>query len=271
MKKINKKFWSIVSISIGFLFFAGYLLSDLYKIKYLDKLFLPVVFWFIMILYIFFVIHWLYKKEWRNVLGLTKNNITKKIIYKSFKMGLLMSIIVNVIIFIVLFIFNIPLTNLYGNDISIFELLFLAIIIAPVTEEIFFRGFLQGVLAKNYAVEKNKRNIIIIVLIPSLLFTVAHYHYIINTEILHWVLLFIGVFILSLYSGYLRNKYQSVIPSIFAHFGFNSAIVIAAPIFVIMLVLLPNGLGQFKQITNQIGFKNDSGTSFVRCNVKPLF
>ena len=83
-----------------------------------------------------------------------------------------------------------------------FILLFLAIvIIAPIGEEVLFRGFFQQFL------EKHWKDITKAVLITSLFFAVIH----MNT---YWL---IQIYILGVFLGYLSWKTNSIIPSIILH------------------------------------------------------
>ena len=73
-----------------------------------------------------------------------------------------------------------------------------------------FRGFIQGILEKNYVLNRKKLYIKIIIVITSLLFTTSHVRYIIYGEVGQWILSFFALFAIGLYLGYLRNKYQSI-------------------------------------------------------------
>ena len=84
--------------------------------------------------------------------------------------------------------------------------LFLAVvIIAPIGEEILFRGFLQRFL------EKHWKDITKAVLVTSLFFALIHFNP-------YWT---IQIYILGIFLGYLSWKTKSVIPSILLH-GLNN-------------------------------------------------
>jgi membrane protease YdiL (CAAX protease family) len=268
MENINKKFWSIVAIIICCLILGVFLVfSYIYQIRYQDF-----IFWPIMFAYIFLITYCLYKKEWRNTLGLSHEQITKNIKFKAFGAGLLLSIITNLLILITLINTDIPLSQPFGKDQTFIGILLSAIIIAPITEEILFRGFMQGVLQKNFSSNGNKFNDRIIIVMIAVLFSIAHVRYIVYTETVQWVLSLCGIFIVGIYLGYLRNKYQSVIPSIYAHFGYNIAFVVVAPILLIFLsVFQPNGWGKLTQKMNQMEFTNDSIYNFDRNNWDTLY
>ena len=83
-----------------------------------------------------------------------------------------------------------------------FILLFLAIvIIAPIGEEVLFRGFFQQFL------EKYWKDITKAILVTSLFFAIIH----MNT---YWL---IQIYILGVFLGYLSWKTNSIIPSIILH------------------------------------------------------
>ena len=262
MKNLNLKSWNIVAIVIGCLFLSVYLLHYLYS--YLPQIrFFGIIFWVTIVLYIFLTTYWLYKEEWRNVLGLSQKNITAKIKWKSFRTGFFISLIFNGIILIILLVFKLRSSQTFGDDMTFFDLFLSVVIVAPIAEEIFFRGFLQGFLEKNYGLNEKRRNIRIIIILIALLFSMAHIRYIIYGETVQWILILTGIFIMGLYLGYLRNKYQSIVPGIFAHFGFNTVMFVVGPILIIFVsVFQPDGWGKLKQKMNQMEFKNDSIYNF---------
>jgi len=134
------------------------------------------------------------------------------------------------------------------------------------------RGFIQGVLRKNYAFNENKFRIKIIIVITALVFTIAHVRYIVYTEPSQWILSLLGILILSLYLGYLRNKHQSIIPSIFAHLGFNMSLIAVGPIIGLMVIIFqPVGFGKIQQQMNQREYKNDSIYNFDPNTWKTLY
>jgi membrane protease YdiL (CAAX protease family) len=231
--------------------------------KYYSILFVPCLF-----LYLFLITYSLYKKEWRNVLGLSINKITKKIILKSFGIGLLIAVIVNIMVVGISLAFDQPLSNSFDtNNITIIRLLINAFLIAPILEETLFRGFIQGLLQNNYT-NRNK----IIIFLVALFFVISHYRYILHTEMLQCVLSLFGIFIGGLYFGYLRSKHKSIIPSLSAHLGFNTSFIIIGPILLIFLsVFKPVSIGYPMQKMNQIEYKNDSIYNFDPNDWEVLF
>jgi len=102
---------------------------------------------------------------------------------------------------------------------------FIAAIIAAITEEIIFRGFL-GV----YFFEKlNKISAIILI---SVLFSIGHIQY-------SGALPFITAFIFSIISFYIMLKTGSIFGSIGLHAGWNFAFYISGSIFNMNLIIIP--------------------------------
>jgi len=266
MIKLNNKFQNFTIIGVGILFFLGYLLSRYYpygQIKFLNILFSPLIFLPLIAAYTLFFTFRCYKEEWRDILGLSKKNITKKINKRAFGIGLLISVTANITLLIVLFLFDLPSSNLYG-EITLPVLIIGAILIAPITEEIMFRGFIQGSLTRKYIFTGNKKQIRNIIIIVAFLFTIAHFQYIINAgSTIQWLLLLIGIFIFSLYLGHLRNKYQSIIPTIFAHFGFNMAMAVMPLITMLMMPFQSDAfISEYRYKMRQAWYTNDSMYNF---------
>lgn len=85
----------------------------------------------------------------------------------------------------------------FGDKIAAFVAL---VVLAPVLEEVIFRGFLYGRLRENYGV-------IISSVVTSLVFGLAHMQ--VNVGIV--------VFVLSLFMCYLRERFDSVWPTVLLH------------------------------------------------------
>lgn len=124
-------------------------------------------------------------------------DITKKSLMVS--LGL---ISIYFIIFVICFKNGIVYTNNYGC-----LYLVSAIILAPIMEEMYYRGIVLDIL--------NKLDTKYSIIISSLFFSLAHFRYYGMPQAMI-LMFFIGV-ILSI----LRNKYRSLIPSMFAHGTYN--------------------------------------------------
>lgn len=101
--------------------------------------------------------------------------------------------------------------------------LLLALVIAPVVEELAFRGVLIAAFVKRYSVTTA-------VLVSTMLFVALHA----PDKIYYWPG-FIDVGLLGLAAAYLRLHYQSLRPAMLAHFLYN-ALLIVFPLFVHVLL-----------------------------------
>jgi len=199
----------------------------------------------------------LYRKEWHDVLGFKTKGITKGIIWKAIGTGLLISfgcsIFVNIAYFI---IFREPPMSPFG-DINKIELIFWALILAPIVEELLFRGFIQGLWQKLYS-NKEKPPTKLIIVVIALLFALSHFGFLFNITVKQFFFSITPIFVGALYIGRLRYKYQSIIPSMFAHFGFNLPAAVGVIFTVIMSFVLPDNdmFSEFKKGKAQ--YENDT-------------
>lgn len=98
---------------------------------------------------------------------------------------------------------------------SLVEIAMYHLILSPLVEEVFFRGLIQTLLSPLLSIKLRHRKLIISapVVISSILFAVVHFQYSFTAIVF---IVFLGVF-----CGHLREKYNSIVPGIFAHFVFN--------------------------------------------------
>ena len=89
------------------------------------------------------------------------------------------------------------------------------LLVAPITEELFFRGIIQTLLQpfSSYGINVRSISISVPIIISTILFVLIHESYTITA------LLFIAA--LGILSGYLKEKYRSIMPCVFAHIAFN--------------------------------------------------
>lgn len=139
-------------------------------------------------------------------LGLSKNAMSGRIAYA----GLLLFMLIFLIEIIITFITALTGIQLPTNA-QVFEataplaILLFSVFIAPLNEEIFFRGY----LVPRYGV-----------FMPALLFAILHSGYASITE-------FTGAFVFGLLAGYVMQKTRSLYPSIIAHILVNGIAVAA--------------------------------------------
>ncbi len=85
------------------------------------------------------------------------------------------------------------------------------IVIAPVIEEIFFRGFIQAALSRYLSKRLHKHGPILALVITALIFAAVHF----------FLYLLLGLFFIGLILGYVRQKTQRTGLCICIHIGFN--------------------------------------------------
>ncbi|MCL2510539.1 MAG: CPBP family intramembrane metalloprotease [Bacteroidales bacterium] len=216
------------------------------------------VFLLLLVLFAIGATWFLYRKEWFQVLGLKTKGITPKIIWKSIGMGLLINLVCTIIISVVyLLIFKERSLTPFEENINPVKLIFLALIFALLTEELLFRGFIHGLWQKLYS-NQEKTPTKRIIAVTALLFAISHFGFLFNITVKQFALTAISIFIVALYMGWLRHKYQSIIPSIFAHFGCNFAMIILPIIMLVFTVVSPNSLSEIRWEAEMAQYKNDT-------------
>jgi membrane protease YdiL (CAAX protease family) len=159
----------------------------------------------------------LYKKQ--NVhlmllnLGLSKDNISKKIFYYGIVLFFIIFVL-EILISLFSYFSGISLPTNVSKVLSGTPLYFLlfSIFISPLNEEIFFRGF----LVPRYGI-----------IFPALLFALLHAGYGSIVE-------GIGAFIFGILAGYIFKKTKSLYPSIIAHVLVNSLAISALLLLIII-------------------------------------
>jgi membrane protease YdiL (CAAX protease family) len=106
---------------------------------------------------------------------------------------------------------RVDVKNLFGTDTSPWLIFLAGIVVAPLVEEIFFRGFLYPGLREKYGW-------IPAALISAVLFAAVHLHPIIMPPI----------FLLGLLFAYLYERTESIWPGVIMHFATNTLGLIAA-------------------------------------------
>lgn len=153
-----------------------------------------------LVMYIIFTILYL------NVLGCKyiKENI---LILSDRKSNI--SILSVVLIFLLLNLFLVHPTPHGIFGMSILQTCIVGWILAPIYEEFIFRGVLQTKL--NDTFKNNKHGSYLSIIITSICFSLAHISYYGNPSSTG------VIFLISLFLGYLRNKYKSLLPSVLVH------------------------------------------------------
>jgi len=109
---------------------------------------------------------------------------------------------------------------IFSSDFQFQWLAILSVVIwQPLTEELLFRGIIQGQLGKYKWARKRILEISAANVMTSVLFVLLHMF----NEVSIWPLL---VFIPSLVFGYFRDLFNSVYPSVFLHVCYNLFVII---------------------------------------------
>jgi len=209
------------------------------------------VFLLLLVLFVIASTWLLYRKDWCQILGLNTKGITFKIIIKALFVAMLINLIGSGVVGIAyrLIFKEVPL-DLLGENYNPIVLVPFALLLAPLTEEFIFRGFIQGSWQKLYQ-GKKRTPVKLIITVTSLLFAITHFHFLFNISFKQFLFYAIPLFFLALYFGWLRNKYQSIIPSIFAHFGANSLFILLPLLMAAIISTLPSN-NIFVEIKRQV-------------------
>ncbi|MBN1971166.1 MAG: CPBP family intramembrane metalloprotease [Candidatus Delongbacteria bacterium] len=114
----------------------------------------------------------------------------------------------------------------YLNEYSLLIRISIYWLLIPISEEIFFRSWLQTLISKktgkSFAI--SKFDISYPVILTSIIFGVYHSMLLfMNVSILKVVHIIGFTMILGLFSGYFREKTKSILPSIIMHISYNTA------------------------------------------------
>lgn len=146
------------------------------------------------------------KKPLSELLGVKPNTLFNNIV-----IGILAYLGVKIFLTVLVFFIGdpqrgVPLAKLYNMD--YFKLMCQAVIIAPLREELIFRGLLQPII-------KNKFGVIASIILTTLIFTFIH------TSYIGVPLVYIVIFTIALIMSILRHKTNSIVPSYIVHLMFN--------------------------------------------------
>lgn len=206
------KVWDAIYI-IVFVFFIGLFVSALLNYLNVDRenalifALIQLIVPFCSLACVFFIIRYVYRVPLLESLGLL---ITKENIYKFINAGVLISIMIYIssllISFITITITGAPLENPYKSfDAERLKMIsIVAILFAPLVEEIFFRGFMQPAACQAIG---NIPGVIAV----SVIFALSHGQY------LQYPAAIAIILSLSLILGFSRLYFKSTIPGILGH------------------------------------------------------
>ena len=229
--EFKEPFWSVidvVKICVVFVFFyylfsfiSGFLNSILSSGSMDRRSGLLASTGFMDILILMFILRFVLDKYRQGIetLGLSLKNIGKNIgialySYVAF-LPILCALFVSVIIVAKLINYTPPLEPVYelifkeARPLALILVTFLISLLGPIVEEIFFRGFLYSALRKSIG-------IFWAIFLSAFLFSILHTN----------ALGFLPIMALGLFLAYLREKTNSLMPSIVVHVFHNSVLVI---------------------------------------------
>ncbi|MDA3944914.1 MAG: CPBP family intramembrane metalloprotease [Bacteroidetes bacterium] len=167
----------------------------------------------------------------------TKNKVSKKVKRNARLIGLLIGIITNIAI-----IFMIDADD-YLKGYHIIQKIVLAILLAPIVEEIIFRGYIQTILGFAFAKYKTHKIFWLPIILTSLIFSLLHFTAIKTINIYQTISIVILALAIGLFAGYFKEKYNSLIPSINLHIFSNMG-----AFFALLIVLIISPSTAHKQI-----------------------
>ncbi len=225
------------------------------------------IFWIFSLPYVFAVTYLLYKRNFREVLALKTAGVTKKVIGKAILWG---------------FLFGgasaIAVRLLSSHPMPVFDskyplyLLFAMIVMAPVMEEFFFRGFFQGLLqsvfGQNSGQPPSKIKQWFPIAITALLFSISHFAFSFRVQQDQFVILLVLIFFVGLYLGWLRQRYQSLVPSMVAHAFFNIGASVIGGLFVMVLLFTGNSGGEIKRELRKKAYSDSTTYHFDPNNLE---
>lgn len=199
----------------------------------IESMFLSqIVIYIIWLLVVFAGVRIFYSDKIGDFAFTTKNKVSKKVKRNARLIGLLIGIITNIAI-----IFMIDADD-YLKGYHIIQKIVLAILLAPIVEEIVFRGYIQTILGFALAKYKNTGKIFWLpIIITSLIFSLLHFTAIKTVNIYQTIGIVTLAFAIGLFAGYFKEKYNSLIPSINLHIFSNMGAVFA---LLIVLIISPS-------------------------------
>lgn len=136
----------------------------------------------------------------------------------------------------------------YLEGYTLFEIIVLAIIIGPIVEEVVFRGYIQTIFGFIFRKRIATTSFWIPIIITAVLFSSLHLTaagYVNQYQTIGIVSLSL---LLGLLSGYYKEKYMSLGPSINLHISTNIGAAFAS---VILILLSPNEIRKISESSNK--------------------
>lgn len=143
---------------------------------------------------------------------------------KSWLKGGILTAFASLAISLLMFILGIEEIHPILIHSSVLSAFFIIGVLAPIGEELLYRGYIQTTLScfNRYRFEMKAISISLPVLISSIIFAIAHLQLLLaGVTISFMIMILISTFIVGLITGYYREKTESLFPSILMHALFN--------------------------------------------------
>jgi membrane protease YdiL (CAAX protease family) len=226
---MNSKIRLVANLIFTLILLSFIFLGDLIPI---ESMVLSQIFMYIIWLLLVFVsVRYFYPDKVESFAFTSKNKVTKKIKRNARYIGLAIGVIANIA---VIFLFDV---DDYLKGFHIIPKFVLAILIAPIVEEIVFRGYIQTILGFAFEKYKTQKIFWLPIIITSLIFSLLHFNAIKTVNTSQTLSIVILALAIGLFSGYFKEKYNSLIPSINLHIFSNMGAFIA---LLIVLVISPS-------------------------------
>lgn len=229
----------IISINLIIILFLLAILFSKNLIPIESKFLSQIVMYIIWLLVVFAGVRIFYSDKIGDFAFTTKNKVPKKAKRNARLIGLSIGIITNILV-----IFLIDDLNDYPKGFNIVQKLMVAILLAPIVEEIVFRGYIQTILGFALAKYKNTVKIFWLpIIITSIIFSLLHFTAIKTVSIYQTLSIVTLALAIGLFAGYFKEKYNSLIPSINLHIFSNMG-----AFFALLIVLIISPSTAHKQI-----------------------
>lgn len=217
-------------LTIALILFVLLFLGDLIPID--SDFFIQIIIYIILLLLVYVSVKLFYPVKVGDFAFSKKIQVPKKAKRNARIIGLLIGIITNIAI-----IFMIDADD-YLKGYHIIQKIVLAIFLAPIIEEIVFRGYIQTILGFALAKYKKADKIFWLpIIITSAIFSLLHFTAIKTVSIYQTLSIVTLALAIGLFAGYYKEKYNSLIPSINLHIFSNMGSFFA---FLILLVISPS-------------------------------
>ena len=104
-------------------------------------------------------------------------------------------------------------SDLHSHALAVVIVVAIVVVGAPIVEELFFRGLVQGALTRRFGA-------FIAIWVQAACFASAHYQYTMTAA--QVLVTIVSIFVVGLMLGILRWRYQRLTPGMFAHATFNA-------------------------------------------------